>query len=487
MMSKQILEVAKAVSYEMDVDKEVIFQAIENALETVTRKQHLADIDVRVQINRETGDYETFRRWTVVDENDPAIEFSQERHLTLEAAKKRDNNLQLGDVVEEPIKSVEFGRIAAQAAKQVIVKKVKEAKRAKTIEAYRNKLNMLVSGVAKKVERIGVTIDLPNNAEAFIPREQMIPGETIRNGDRVRAYLYEISTGRGPQLLCSRASKEMLRELLTIEVPEIGEGVIEIKAMARDPGSRAKVSVKSFDGRIDPIGACVGMRGSRIQVISNELNGERIDIILWDDNPAQLVINALAPAEVASIVVDEERKMMNIAVDKEQLAQAIGRNGQNVRLASMLSGWELNVMTQEDAAKQSEKEAEKTKQMFMEKLDIEEDIAGIFIREGFTTIEEIAYAPELANVEEFDENMVTVLRERAKKVVDKEEAEHKPADDLLNMKGMTELMAYELAEKGIKTREDLAEQGVDDLMDIAGMTRGKASELIMTAREPWFT
>jgi N utilization substance protein A len=485
-MSKQILEVAKAVSYEMDVDKEVIFQAIENALETVTKKQSLADMDVRVQINRETGDYETFRCWTVVDENDETIEFNAEKHLILEAAKKRDENLEIGSVIEEPIKSVEFGRIAAQAAKQVIMKKVKEAKRAKTIDAYRSKLNTLVSGVAKKVERAGVTLDLPNNAEAFIPRDQMIAGEAIRNGDRVRAYLYEISEGRGPQLLCSRASKEMLRELLTIEVPEIGEGVIEIKAMARDPGSRAKVAVKSFDGRIDPIGACVGMRGSRIQVISNELNGERIDIILWDDNPAQLVINALAPAEVASIVVDEDKKTMNIAVDKEQLAQAIGRSGQNIRLASKLSGWELNVMSMEDAEKQTEKEAEKAKQMFMEKLDIDEDIAEIFIREGFATVDEIAYAPEVANIEEFDEDIIAALRERAKKVLDKEEAEHRPADDLLKMKGMSELFAYELAEKGIKTMEDLAEQSIDDLMGIAGMTREKAGELIMTAREPWF-
>ncbi len=488
-MNKQILDVVKAVSYEMDVSNEVIFQAIEAALEIATKKRHLSDVDVRVGINRKLGNYETFRRWTVVDENDEEIEFSSDRHITLQQAQKKDENLKIGDVIEELIESVEFGRIAAQTAKQVIIQRVRKAKREKVVEEYRDKIGQLISGIVKKASRDSIILDLGNNAEILISKEDMLPGETVRTGDRMRAFLYEIcSESRGPQLLASRSRNEMLRELFKIEVPEIGEDIIEIKALARDPGLRAKIAVKTNDGRIDPVGACVGMRGSRVQVISNELGGERIDIILWDDNSAQLVINAMSPAEVASIVIDEDTHAMDIAVDESQLSQAIGRNGQNIRLASELSGWKLNVMSLEDAENKSQMESENIKQLFVEKLDVDEEVAIVLVREGFTSLEEIAYVPiqEVLDIEEFDEGIVNELRNRAKQILSEQE-KAEPASDLLAMKGMDQELAYSLAAKGIKTMDDLAEQSVDELMDaIDGMTKKRASKLIMTAREPWF-
>lgn len=493
-MNKQILDVVKAVSYEMEVDKEVIVQAIESAMEIATKKRHLGSIDVRVEIDRETGDSRSFRRWTVIDPESPDLdeefEFDPEIHLTPEQARARDANLKPGDVVEEPMESVEFGRIAAQTAKQVIVQKVREAKRAKIVDAFKGRLGELISGVVKRASRDGIILDLGDNAEAYISREDMIPGEMVRNNDRLRALLYEVNPdARGPQLLASRSKKEMLIELFRIEVPEIGEEIIEIKAVARDPGLRSKIAVKTNDGRIDPIGACVGMRGSRVQVISNELNGERIDIILWDDNPAQLVINAMAPAEVASIVMDEDRHVMDIAVEEEQLSQAIGRNGQNVRLASELTGWTINLMSTADAANKNKVEAEKIQKIFMEKLDVDTEIAAVLTREGFTTLEEIVYVPiqELLNVEEFDEEIVEALRERAQEALEQQEAQGpEPAEDLLAMKGMDEELARVLAKRGIVTMEDLADLSVDELTDIEGLTKERASQLIMTAREPWF-
>lgn len=487
--NKQILDVAKAASYEMDVPKEVIFQAIEAALEMATKKRHLQDIHVKVDIDRNTGDYQTFRCWTVFDDNNEEEPFNSDYHITLAEALKIHPEATVGMEIKEPMESVEFGRIAAQTAKQVIVQKVREAKRAKIIDAYRDNLHQLISGIVKKVSREGIILDLGDNAEALIPREEMIPGETVHMGDRLRGYLYEIKPdARGPQILVSRACKEMLLELFKIEVPEIGEEIIEIKAVAREAGVRSKLAVKTNDGRIDPIGACVGMRGSRVQVISNELAGERIDIILWDDNPAQLVINAMAPAEVASIVMDEDSKTMDIAVDPEQLSQAIGRNGQNVRLASGLTGWTLNVMTEEDAKKKSNVESERLVDMFVEKLDVDEDIASILVREGFASLEEVAYVPiqEFLGIEEFDEEVVNALRERAKEIVESGENNPKPAQDLLTMKGMDEALAYKLAAHGIVTMEDLAEQSVDELIEIEDMTEQRAAELIMAAREPWF-
>lgn len=492
MINKQILDVAKAVSCEMDVSKDVIFEAIEAALESATRKRHFINMDVKVKIDRETGDYKTYRRWTVIDENDPAFKetFDPNCHVALQQAKEKDSALKAGDIIEELLESETIGRIGIHTAKQVIIQKVREAKRAKVVDAYRSKLGQLISGIVKRVLREGIILDLGDNAEAFIPRNEMLPNETARVNDRLRAYLYDICKQiRGPQLYASRTRKEMLAELFKIEIPEIGEEVIEIKALARDPGSRAKVAVKTNDGRIDPIGACVGMRGSRVQVISGELGGERIDIILWDDNPAQLVINAMAPAEVASIMMDEESHTMDIAVEENQLSQAIGRNGQNVRLASQLTGWTLNVMTVQEAAEKTQQESQKVVNTFIEKLDVDEEVASILTREGFTSIEEIAYVPkqELANVAEFDETLIEELRNRAKKALENSTTKTEPAEDLLTMKGMEKDLAYLLASKGIVTMESLAEQSVDDLMDmIDGMTAEKAGELIMTAREPWF-
>jgi len=538
-MNKQILDVVKVVSYEMDVPKEVIFKAIESALEIATKKKHLTSLDVKVVIDRDLGTYQTYRVKKVIPEDHEDLVFDHEFHYTLEEAKELLETRQVekverteprfplegdersevnswiicpkeekekkqcmtyeeaeeegyelteGDVVCEIMESIDFGRIAAQTAKQVIIQKVREAKRAKIVEAYQEKLGQLINGVVKKVSREGIIVDLGDNAEAIIPREEMIPGENVHNSDRIRAYLYDIKLdARGPQLYASRAKKEMLKELFRIEVPEIGEEVIQIKALARDPGSRAKIAVKTNDGRIDPIGACVGMRGSRVQVISNELSGERIDIILWDDNPAQLVINAMAPAEVASIVMDEESNTMDIAVEEQQLSQAIGRNGQNVRLASELAGWTLNVMSVDEAAQKSETESQKVQTMFIEKLDVDEDIADILAREGFSSLEEIAYVPikELLAVAEFDEDIVEALRDRAKEAINNDDT-NKPAEDLLTMKGMDAELAQTLASRGIKTMEDLAEQSVDELLDIDGMTKERAGELIMTAREPWF-
>jgi N utilization substance protein A len=444
-------------------------------------------------IDRATGDYETFRRWLVVsNEEVPALG----TELTLEEAHELDPNLKPGDVWEEKVESVKFGRIAAQTAKQVIVQKVREAERAKVVELYRDRQGELIAGTVKKVTRDNIIVDLGNNAEALLPREHLIPRESFRMGDRVRAVLQEVrAEGRGPQLILSRTSPEMLIELFRIEVPEIAEEVIEIRAAARDPGARAKIAVKTNDGRIDPIGACVGMRGSRVQAVSNELGGERVDIVLWDDNPAQLVINAMAPAEVASIVIDEETHSMDVAVAEEALAMAIGRSGQNVRLASELTGWELNVMSEEDAAAKQQSEIGSILNLFIKHLDVDEEVAEILVEEGFTSLEEVAYVPvdEMLEIEGFDEEIVTALRERAKDALlnlaiasEEQLGDAEPAEDLLNMDGMEKPLAYQLAARGIVTMEDLAEQGVEDLLDIEGMDETKAAELIMTARAPWF-
>ena len=500
-MNKEILMVVDAVSTEKDVPKNIIFEAIEAALESATKKRNREDIEVRVSIDRETGDYETFRCWEVVS-NDPESLEAPTRQITLDDAQQKENQndseiINIGEFIEEPMESVEFGRIAAQAAKQVIVQKVREAERARAIETYGDSVGEMVSGVVKRVERNGIIIDLGRNAEAFIPREEVIPRESIRPGDRIRAYLKEIKSEvtRGPQLYLSRTAPELLIELFKIEVPEINEGMIEIINGARDPGARAKISVKANDPRIDPIGACVGMRGSRVQAVSNELSGERVDIILWDDNPAQYVINAMAPAEVSSIMVDEDEHVIDIAVTDENLSQAIGRGGQNVKLACVLTGWELNVMSVEQANEKSEKESEVLQAMFMEELDVDEDVAIILAQEGFSSVDEIAYVPEneMLKIEEFGSELVSALRERAKDIIltnaiAKEEklGDAVPAEDLLAMEGMEKSLAYELASMGIITMEDLAEQSIDELLEISDMNKERAGELIMTARIPWF-
>lgn len=496
-MNKEILLVVDAVSNEKGVDNDVIFQAIEAALEMATRKRAGADIDVKVAINRKTGDYQTTRRWLVIADDDLIDEDPDyNAHMELNDALQRNPRAKVGDYVEEAMENVEFGRIAAQKAKQVIVQKVLEAERAQLANAFKERLGHLVNGVAKKVTREFVVLDLGNNAEAMLPRTEMLPHEAVRVNDRIRAYLYEIRTdAKGPQMLVSRTRPEMLIELFKIEVPEIGEELIEVKAAARDPGSRAKIAVKTNDGRIDPIGACVGMRGARVQAVSGELGGERVDIVLWDDNPAQLVINAMAPAEVASIIVDEDAHSMDIAVREEQLSQAIGRGGQNVRLASELTGWRLNVMTEEQAKEKSQVEAQGTLQLFMDKLGVDEDIAGILAEEGFSSLEEIAYVPlqEMLEIDGFDEELVETLRERAKaalltKAIAQEQSlAVEPAADLLEMEGMDRHLAYVLANHGIITREDLAEQSVDDLLGLGSeIDEERAAKLIMTARKPWF-
>lgn len=493
-MNKEILLVVDAVSNEKGVEKEIIFEAIEAALATATKKRYGGDVDIRVSIDRANGDYDTFRRWLVVDDSEVSTLEAPERQTTLSAAREENPEIEPGEFVEEQIESVSFGRIAAQTAKQVIVQKVREAERAQVVEQYLERKGELVTGVVKRVERGNVFLDLGNNVEAFIAREEMIPREAVRTGDRLRGYLFDVrSEQRGPQLFVSRTRPEFLIELFKLEVPEVGEGLIDITAAARDPGLRAKIAVHSNDARIDPVGACVGMRGSRVQSVTNELNGERVDIILWNENPAQFVVNAMSPADVISIVVDEDAHSMDIAVAEEQLSQAIGRNGQNVRLASELSGWELNVMTETQAAEKSEAETRALVEMFMDQLDVDEELGNILVQEGFSSIEEVAYVPvsEMLEIEEFDEDIVEELRSRAKDVVltreiSSEEGTTEPEQALLEMEGMDRELAYKLAAKGLTSMDDLAELAVDELTEIGGMDEERAAKLIMTARKPWF-
>jgi len=494
-VNKEILMVVDAVSNEKGVDKEVIFEALEAALASATRKKFGEEWDVRVAIDRRSGDYDTFRRWKVFTDDSTELE-APERELRLEDAHDMDANAQPGDFVEQPMESVGFGRIAAQQAKQVIVQKVREAERAQVVGAYQDRVGQLVSGVVKRVDRNGIYVDLGSNAEGFVPRTDMIPREQVKPQDRIKAFLKEVrSEPRGPQLFLTRTAPEFLIELFKLEVPEVGQGLIQILGAARDPGVRAKIAVRSSDPRIDPVGACVGMRGSRVQAVSNEIAGERVDIIPYDQNTAQFVINAMSPAEVMSIVVDEDKHSIDIAVAEEKLSQAIGRGGQNIRLASQLTGWDLNVMTESDAEAKSESEARELVQTFMKQLDVDEDVATILVQEGFSTIEEVAYVPqgELMAIQEFDEDMVKELRNRARDVlltqaIASEETldESMPADDLLLLEGMSPDLALALARRGVRTREDLAEQSVDDLADIEGLAADEAGRLIMTARAPWF-
>lgn len=492
-MNKEILLVAEAVSNEKGVSKEIIFEAIEQALATATKKRYDEDADIKVDIDRESGDYETFRRWEVMSDDVVALLGTQ---FTLEEAHEKDPGLQVGDVYQEQVENVGFGRIAAQTAKQVIVQKVREAERAQIVEEYQGRTGELVNGTVKKVTRDNIIVDLGNNAEGCLPREELVGREVFRMSDRVRAILQDIRPeARGPQLYLSRACPEMLIELFKVEVPEISEEVIEIRSAARDPGSRAKIAVKTNDGRIDPVGACVGMRGSRVQAVSGELGNERIDIVLWDDNPAQLVINAMAPAEVESIVVDEDARSMDVAVNQDNLAQAIGRSGQNVRLASELTGWDINVMSVEEASEKHQQEAGEIIQSFMDSLDVDQEVAEVLVEEGFTSLEEVAYVPleEMVAIDGFDDEIAEELRARAKDALltqaiatEEQLGEVEPADDLLNMDGMDRHLAFVLASKGVVTMEDLAEQAVEDLLDIPDLDEQRAGELIMTARAPWF-
>jgi N utilization substance protein A len=494
-MSKELLLVMEAVANEKGVPRSVIIEAMEAALASAARKRYPdQDVAMRVAINPKDGSYETFRRWEVVA--DDAVMESPDRQIRLMDAVEEKPDAQVGDFIEQQVENAEFGRIAAQAAKQVIVQRVREAERAQVVDAWKDRVGELVNGIVKRVERGNVYVDLGGNAEALIPKDKAIPRDVLRPGDRVRGYLLDVrSEARGPQLFISRTAPEFMIELFKLEVPEVGQGLVEIKAAARDPGDRAKIAVIAHDHRTDPIGACIGMRGSRVQAVSNELNGERIDIVLWSDNPAQFVINAMAPAEVQSIIVDEEKHSMDIAVAEDKLAQAIGKGGQNVRLASRLTGWQLNVMTQDQVQAKSEAEQAAARQLFMDKLEVDEEIAGILVAEGFSTVEEIAYVPvaELLAIEGFDEDIVEELRARARDAlltealqVEEEIEEHKPADDLLAVEGMDEATAYALAARGIVTRDDLADLATDEILDVEGMNEERAAALIMAARKHWF-
>ena len=490
-MSKEILYVVDAMSNEKNVAPEIIFEAIEIALATATRKRYGMEMDIRVDIDRTTGNYKSFRRWQVLDDDDPTFE-SPEKQILFSYAKAKGLNLEIGEFIEEPIDSIEFGRIAAQTAKQVIVQKIRQAERERVVENFRDRMGQLVLGTVKRSDRRGVILDLGDNAEALIPRDQMIPRENVRVGDRLRGLLKEIREDvRGPQMIVSRTANEFLIELIKLEVPEIGQEMIEVMGCARDPGSRAKIAVQALIPNLDPIGACVGMRGSRIQTVTNELNNERVDIIPWDEDIARFIINAMQPAEVLSIVVDEEKKSMDIGVEEEKLSQAIGKAGQNVRLASELTGWVLNVMSESDAEAKSMKEAQMIIDLFSEQLDVDEEIAEILVEEGFTSLDEVAYIPieEFLKIEDFDEEIIEELRSRARNALlslEMAEGGCKPSDDLLAMKGMTNALAELLSVRGICTMEDLAEQSVDELTEIEGIDDEQAASLIMTAREPWF-
>ena len=494
-MSKELLLVVDAVANEKGVPREVIFEAIEAALASAAKKRyHDQDVLVRVAIDSKDGSYETFRRWEVVA--DDVVMESPDRQIRMMDAIDEAEGVEIGDYIEEQIENPEFGRIAAQAAKQVIVQRVREAERAQVVDQWKDRVGELVTGIVKRAERGNIYVDLGGNAEAIIPKDKGIPRDVLRAGDRVRGYLFDVRTEpRGPQLFISRAAPEFMMELFKLEVPEVGQGLVSIKACARDPGDRAKIAVQAHDNRTDPIGACIGMRGSRVQAVSNELNGERVDIVLWSDNPAQFVINAMAPAEVQSIIVDEEKHSMDLAVAEDRLAQAIGKGGQNVRLASRLSGWQLNVMTQDQVTAKSESEQATARQLFMDKLEVDEEIASILVSEGFNTVEEIAYVPvgELLAVEGFDEDIVEELRSRARDALlnealaaEEEIDEHQPAADLLELEGMDEELAFTLASRGVVTRDDLADLATDELTDIEGVDEDRAKALIMEARKHWF-
>jgi N utilization substance protein A len=487
-MSREILLLVDALAHEKNVARDVIFTAVELALASATKKKHDAGVDIRVEIDKETGEYKAFRCWTILPEEE--IE-NPEAELTIDDEKSKGKVI--SDLIKEPIPSEEFGRIGAQAAKQVILQKVREAEREQILKDFLAQDEKLISGQIRRMERGNGVIEI-GRLDAILPRDQMIPKENLRISDRVRAILIKIDeTVRGPQLILSRIAPEFLIRLFELEVPEIEEGLLEIMAASRDPGLRSKIAVKANDQRIDPVGTCVGMRGSRVQAVTSELAGERVDIVLWSIEPAQFVINAMAPAEVSSIVVDEDKHSMDLVVAEDQLAQAIGRNGQNIRLASELTGWELNILTEEQSDQKTKEEYTSSSQLFIEKLDVDEDVADILVKEGFSSIEEIAYVPieEMVQIEAFDEETVNELRSRASAVIltaaiAKEEEVSEPAADLLSMDGMDPDTAKLLASKEIITMEDLAELAVDELIELVKMDEEKAKVLIMTARAPWF-
>ena len=489
-MSKELLLLADVLAREKNVEKEIVLGALELALASAAKKRFNEDVDIRASVDRVSGEFTFFRRWIVVNDRD--IELPEREYKLHEAVEIKPDSV-VGDYIEEPIEGFEIGRIGAQAAKQVILQKIRDAEREQILNDFLAREEYLVTGVIKRMERGNAIIE-SGRVEALLPRDQMIPKENLRPGDRVRAYLLKVDrTARGPQIILSRVTPDFLVKLFELEVPELEDGLLEIKAAARDPGSRAKIAVKSNDPRIDPIGTCVGMRGSRVQAVTSELGGERVDIILWSEDPAQFVINALAPAEISKITVDEEKHSMDIVVDEENLAQAIGRSGQNVRLASELTAWEINLMTLEESQRKSDEESSVVRNLFVEKLDVDQEVADILVQEGFSTLEEVAYVPvaEMLEIESVDEDTVNELRSRARNallteaIVTEEKLEH-DVEDLLTLEGMDNQTARLLAEKGVVTKENLADLAMDDLVEMTGIDSDRAKQLIMTARAPWF-
>jgi len=490
-MQNEILLVAEAVSSEKGLPKDSIFEAIEMALATATKKRYEETSIIEVNIDRSTGDYKSFKCWEVVSEE----EFEDsEFHLKIDEAEAKDGSMKLGSIYREQVENIEFGRIAAQAAKQVIVQKVREAERAQVVEKYRSFIGELVSGTVKKVSREFLIIDLGDGAEAILSRNELIPGEVFRMGDRLRAVLQEEEReNRGPQLALSRKCPEMVGELFKLEVPEISEQVIQIKAIARDPGSRTKIAVKTNDNRIDPVGACVGMRGSRVQAVSSELGNERLDIVIWDDDPAQLLINSMGPAEITSIVLDEVKGTMEVAVTEDTLAQAIGKSGQNVRLSSQITGWKLNVIDQNAASEKGEQENSTYVTSLVGYLDVDEDVAKALVEDGFTNLDLIASSSnaDIAKIEGFDEEIADLLIGRSKEALltlamELSSDSDEDSNDLMSLEGVDMSLALELNQKGITDREELAEQSVDELIQLVDMTEEAAAELIMQARAHWF-
>ena len=489
-MSRDLLLLVDALAREKNVDRDIVFAALESALASATKKRIHEDADVRVSIDRETGDYESFRRWLVLP--DEEVE-NDDQQMGLIDAREELADVLVGDYVEESLEPIDFGRIGAQAAKQVILQKIRDAEREQILTDFLERKEHLVTGTIKRIER-GNAIVEAGRIEAVLPRDQMIPKENLRVGDRVRAFLLKVDRqARGPQLILSRTAPEFIIRLFALEVPEIDDDLLEIRSAARDPGVRAKIAVKSNDPRVDPIGTCVGMRGSRVQAVTNELAGERVDIILWSQDPAQFVVGALAPAEVTSIVVDEDAHSMDVVVDEDNLAIAIGRAGQNVRLASELTGWTINLMTVEESQKKSGEEQSTIRELFMSRLDVDEEVAQILIEEGFSTLEEVAYVPlaEMLEIEAFDEDTVSELRNRARNVllteaiVDEEQLEN-VSEDLLNLDGMDKPLAARLARANIRSRDDLADLSVDELVEISEIDQERAKNLITAARAHWF-
>ena len=489
-MSREILLLVDALAREKNVEKDIVFAALESALASATKKRIHDDSDVRVTIDRETGDYESFRRWVVMPDEEVT---NDEAEMGIIDARDVDADIQLGDYIEEPLEPIDFGRVGAQAAKQVILQKIRDAEREQVLNDFLERKEHMVSGTIKRMERGNAIIEV-GRLEAVIPRDQMVPRENLRVGDRVKAFLLRIDrNARGPQLILSRTAPEFLAKLFELEVPEIEEGLLEIKGCARDPGLRAKIAVHSHDPRIDPIGTCVGLRGSRVTAVRNEVAGEQIDIIIWSADPAQFVIAALQPAEVVSIVVDEENHSMDVVVDENNLAIAIGRSGQNVKLASELTGWTINLMSEEESAKKADAERSELRELFMSKLDVDEELADILIDEGFASLEEIAYVPlaEMLEIEAFDEETVNELRDRARNVllteaiVTEEQLEH-VSEDMLSLEGMDKSLAAKLAQNDVRTRDDLADLAVDELVEMAGIPADRAAALISVARAHWF-